>query len=115
MRIVQRVVFQGIIISIILTIILGLTNDLRAQETYTQGLNIVYIENTIKFTESEKETLKSELKSQHGSDFDFRISKGIDQVAALWRAEDGSVKEMQAYCKANFIADFVHLCSCLKK
>jgi len=46
-----------IIISIILTIIVGLTNDLRAQETYTQGLNLVYIENTIKFTESEKELI----------------------------------------------------------
>lgn len=46
-----------IVVAIILASITGLINDLDAQETYVQGLNIVYIENTIKFTKSERELI----------------------------------------------------------
>ena len=52
-----------------------------------------------------KDALKKELKEKFGTEADFRIDKGIDQVASLWRAEDGSLDEMKAFCKENFVAD----------
>lgn len=45
-----------LIISIVFSIITGL-NNLNAQETNKQGLNITYIENSIEFTELEKELI----------------------------------------------------------
>jgi len=46
--------------------------------------------------------LKSELIKQHGPAQRTRIERGVDQVAALWRAEDG---DLAAFAREQFIAD----------
>lgn len=46
--------------------------------------------------------LKSELVEKHGEGQRARIERGVEQVAALWRAEDG---DLAAFVRASFIAD----------
>ncbi|WP_309892104.1 hypothetical protein [Archangium sp.] len=46
--------------------------------------------------------LKAELVSRHGEAQRARIERGVEQVAALWREEDG---ELAAFAREYFIAD----------
>lgn len=46
--------------------------------------------------------LKAELVKQYGDAQKARIERGVDQVAALWRKEDG---DLSAFVKENFLAD----------
>jgi len=39
----------------------------------------------------------------------FRVERGVVQVAGLWRKEDGTPAEFEAFCKTAFIADEVQL------
>ena len=39
----------------------------------------------------------------------FRVERGVAQVAALWRKEDGTTEEFSSFCKTGFIADAVKL------
>ena len=50
--------------------------------------------------------LKAELLKQHGDAQRARIEQGVDQVAALWRKEDG---DLAAFVKEQFISDPVAL------
>ncbi len=45
---------------------------------------------------------KAKLVAKHGAANADRIGKGVDQAAALWRAEDG---DFSAFCVAQFVAD----------
>jgi len=45
---------------------------------------------------------KSKLIAKHGAASTDRINKGVDQAAALWRAEDGDFVEL---CLAQFVSD----------
>ncbi|MGZ3458303.1 MAG: hypothetical protein ACXU86_07300, partial [Archangium sp.] len=46
--------------------------------------------------------LKAELVARHGEAQRARIERGVDQVAALWREEDG---DLGAFVREHFIAD----------
>ena len=46
--------------------------------------------------------LKAELVAKHGEAARARVERGVDQVAKLWRAEDG---DLAAFVRAEFIAD----------
>jgi len=46
--------------------------------------------------------VKAELVKQHGEAQRARIERGVDQVAALWRKEDG---DLAAFAKENFLVD----------
>ena len=48
---------------------------------------------------------KAELLLKFGAAEEFRIVRGVTQVADLWRAEDGSAAEFAAFCRENFVAD----------
>ena len=42
----------------------------------------------------------------------FRIERGAQQVASLWRHQDGTAQEYEAFCIENFVADrFSFSCS----
>jgi hypothetical protein len=43
--------------------------------------------------------------SVHGKDQQFRIERGVKQVASLWRAEDGAIHDFEQFCKEHFISD----------
>ena len=45
----------------------------------------------------------------------FRIERGAQQVASLWRTEDGSAKEYEEFCKKNFVTDTVSLARLFNK
>lgn len=49
------------------------------------------------------------LKMLHGKSSLFRIERGVSQVAALWRAEDGTAEEFEAFCRKMFVADEAEL------
>ncbi|MCC6807022.1 MAG: hypothetical protein IT381_06340 [Deltaproteobacteria bacterium] len=46
--------------------------------------------------------LKKDLVAKHGAAHEARITKGVDQLAALWRKDDG---DLAAFAKEHFIAD----------
>ena len=45
--------------------------------------------------------LKAELVKQHGEASRARIERGIDQVAALWRKDDGSEADCKAFVRSS--------------
>ncbi len=50
------------------------------------------------------EILKKQLNEKYGETAFFRIDRGVSQVAALWREEDGNTKEFEEFVVTNFIA-----------
>jgi len=52
----------------------------------------------------QEETIKK-LLAQHGDKNDFRITKGVAQVAMFWTEKDGTTDDFQNFCIANFIND----------
>ncbi|MCX6557901.1 MAG: hypothetical protein NTW95_10800, partial [Candidatus Aminicenantes bacterium] len=46
--------------------------------------------------------VKTELLQKYGEAEKFRIDRGLEQVAALWRAADGGAAEFAIFCRANF-------------
>ncbi len=56
----------------------------------------------------EKDTqdgVREYLLGKNGEAQKLRINRGVQQAAAFWRADDGSVEEFVKFCKLNFIAD----------
>jgi len=53
----------------------------------------------------QRQKVKEELMKQHGEAHRFRIERGVDQVADLWRKEDGDADVFAGYCRESFIAD----------
>jgi len=45
----------------------------------------------------------------------FRIERGVNQAASLWRESDGSSVDFEKFCKENFVADEVALETLFKK
>ncbi|MFZ5467993.1 MAG: hypothetical protein ACOZIN_01035 [Myxococcota bacterium] len=56
--------------------------------------------------------LKAELLKKHGAGQQARIERGLRQVAALWRKEDG---DLAAFAREHFIADEAKLEATLKR
>ncbi|MEI6614005.1 MAG: hypothetical protein WCL37_03840 [Chrysiogenales bacterium] len=66
----------------------------------------------------EKETqdgLRRFLLAKHGETNKLRIDKGLQQVAAFWRLEDGSVEMFAKFCRENFIGSPERLQSYCKR
>ena len=53
-------------------------------------------------TPMDTKAIKTKLVGQHGEAQRARIERGVDQVAALWRKEDG---DLSAFAQESFIAD----------
>lgn len=51
------------------------------------------------------QNVKKELLDKYGSDYEFRINKGVQQVANFWRESDGTKDDFVTFCKESFIAD----------
>lgn len=69
-----------------------------------------------KFIDSDAlQKVKAELLQKFGEVDKFRVERGVDQVAGLWRAEDGSSKEFTAFCQENFAAGGASLEALFKK
>lgn len=51
------------------------------------------------------ENVISQLTDSLGAASQFRIERGVSQVADLWRDSDGSTADFEQFCKANFVTD----------
>jgi hypothetical protein len=47
--------------------------------------------------------VKSSLLAKYGETQRFRIEKGVDRVASLWREEDGNAEDFAKFCEEAFI------------
>ena len=50
-----------------------------------------------------KEKIKGSLLQKFGEKQKFRIEKGVEQAASLWRKNDGTSKEFEQFCQQYFI------------
>lgn len=51
------------------------------------------------------EKVKKQLIEKHGEASAFRIERGVNQVASLWRASDGEPQEFETFVMENFVSD----------
>ncbi len=51
------------------------------------------------------EKVQTALLEKHGQEHAFRIERGVERAASLWRDSDGSVDDFEAFCMEQFIAD----------
>jgi len=51
------------------------------------------------------EKVISGLIESHGTDHADRIGRGVNQVASLWRSDDGDAGTFETFCRENFISD----------
>jgi len=49
--------------------------------------------------------VKTALISKYGETARFRVERGVQQAAGLWRETDGTTQEFETFCLDNFIAD----------
>ena len=59
--------------------------------------------------------VKAELLQKFGAADPFRVERGVEQVAGLWRSADGSTGEFAVFCRNNFVADGAPLENLFKK
>ncbi len=60
-------------------------------------------------TSDAKTTLIEGLIEAHGAGERARIERGVAQVSACWRDDDGSAQEMADFCRARFVAEGAQL------
>ena len=69
-----------------------------------------------KFIDSDTlQKAKAELLQKFGPDEKLRVERGLEQVAGLWRAGDGSAAEFSAFCRDSFVAGGAPLEALFKK
>ncbi len=56
-------------------------------------------------TEVKMNDVISAMKDSLGSEATFRIERGVQQVANLWRESDGTAEEFTEFCKKNFVTE----------
>jgi hypothetical protein len=49
------------------------------------------------------------LEENHGAESLFRIERGVERTASLWRESDGNREDFEKFCLENFIADEAEL------
>ncbi len=70
-------------------------NSINAETTKKN----IYIEKSL------ANNVAQSIVSEVGETSRFRVDRGVAQVAALWRKEDGTSEEFKAFCKTGFVAD----------
>lgn len=60
---------------------------------------------TSPISESTINMVIDELTEEHGTNYEFRINRGVNQTAALWRESDGTEEDFKEFCKKQFIAN----------
>ena len=60
-------------------------------------------------TEAQSNKVISTMQDSLGEPVCFRIERGVQQVAALWRESDGTAAEFADFCKTSFVSDEAQL------
>jgi len=76
----------------------------------------LWAQDPVKFISNDtQQKVKAELLQKFGETEKFRVERGVEQAAGLWRAEDGSSNEFTTFCQGNFVADGAPLDALFKK
>ena len=59
--------------------------------------------------------VKKTLIEKYGEPARFRIERGVEQTAALWRESDGNAEQFAAFCTENFAGDSASLTALFKR
>lgn len=51
------------------------------------------------------ERIIGQLTEIHGRENSFRVERGVNQVAELWRGSDGTTGDFEDFCKKSFVSD----------
>lgn len=90
---------KRIVLLLTIPILLTMTNCTH-QEKGIEGSPI---------TQAQVEQTQNELLQKFGEGQQFRIERGVSQVANLWRQADGSFHEFKTFCEERFVADEAEL------
>lgn len=90
---------RNIIIIMAMATLIAVSGCNENQEAVTGGPVKAFIEQTA--VEKVIQTLNDSL----GEAPKFRIERGVQQVANLWRESDGTVKDFEDFCLGNFVAE----------
>ena len=90
---------KRIVLLLTIPILLTMTNCTH-QEKGIEGSPI---------TQAQVEQTQNELIQKFGEGQQFRIERGVSQVANLWRQVDGSFHEFKTFCEERFVADEAEL------
>ena len=88
--------YAFIAIAMVVTLLAACTNNQKMNQDMKQG---VYI------TAAQTEEVIAQLKDSLGEASAFRIERGVEQVAALWREQDGNAEAFAQFCKRSFVGD----------
>lgn len=59
----------------------------------------------MKISKAQIEEVTKKLTSKFGDSNSFRVKRGVNQVASLWRADNGDIAEFTAFCEKQFVSD----------
>ncbi len=85
-----------IAIAMMVTLLAACTNNQKMNQDMKQAAFI---------TASQGEEVIAQLKDSLGEASAFRIERGVEQVAALWREQDGNAEAFAQFCKSSFVGD----------
>lgn len=92
-----------ITVLIMMALSLSLFAISKSENTQLTVSKNIYIETAL------AEQVTKSIISVAGENSRFRVERGVAQVAALWRKEDGTPDEFAAFCKSSFIANDAQL------
>ncbi|MBZ4652568.1 MAG: Peptidase M3-like family [Proteiniphilum sp.] len=85
-----------IAIAVMVTLLTACTNNQEKKQDMNQAEFI---------TAAQSEEVITRLKDSLGEADAFRIERGVEQVAALWREQDGNADAFAQFCKSSFVAE----------
>jgi hypothetical protein len=80
-----------------------------------EGANMKQQETVSAISQNTIDDVTNALLDEHGGTHRFRIERGVNQAAGLWRAADGDEDDFAAFCKAQFIGSDAELESVFEK
>ncbi len=100
---------KNILVVFTMLLILGACNQKKETEMKNETSSTVFIVN-----DDVDNTIQA-LIDQYGETEKFRIDRGVNQIAVLWREEDGSREDFKDFCLKNFVANGEQLDELLSK
>ena len=88
--------YAFIAIAMVVTLLAACTNNQKMNQDMNQATYI---------TPVQTEEVITQLKDSLGEASAFRIERGVEQVAALWREQDGNAEAFAQFCKRSFVGD----------
>ncbi|QRX62944.1 hypothetical protein JS578_08575 [Dysgonomonadaceae bacterium zrk40] len=83
-------------IVMVVTLLAACTNNQKMNQDMNQATYI---------TPVQAEEVIAQLNDSLGEASAFRIERGVEQVAALWREQDGDAEAFAQFCKSSFVGD----------